>query len=279
MFRPVAVAALVVLAGCTGLVSDGESDGTVTPVGIPGEVTPVEVPRTDGRVDIDRVITRHDAALSTRSFYRRVDRGNAVGSREVWVDRRSTGDVVRVRQSSERSVQEAVLVGNATYRPASRGDGYARADSDGSAPYVVSLSGAFTLRQFLAPYDYRVLGTVRRDGRSLAVLGANATLVYRPDPDPDETVDVASRVYVGRDGVIRAVDHSRRHSSGDEHHFRMRVRTGIERVPVPPWLDEAVVYPRDSPVSRHANGQSVYASMRGVNVSSSSVRSATPRTP
>lgn len=160
------------------------------------------------------MISRHDAALTTRLFYRRVDREDPIGSREVWVDRTPTGDVVRVRQSSSGATREALVAGNATYRPADRGPGYTRTPRDGHTPYIVSLSGAFTLEQFLSPYDYRVLGTVQRDGHTLAVLGANATLVYRPDPDPNETVDVVSRVYVGRDGVVRYVDHSGQFSSG-----------------------------------------------------------------
>ncbi|WP_276274035.1 hypothetical protein [Haloarcula litorea] len=251
------VLALVLGAGCAGLVGDSPSpDRRVTPVELTsGPPEGIDVPTEGGRVDIDRVVARHEAALANRSFYRRVEREGTVGVREVWVDR--DADVVRVKQSTSRAAEGAVIAGGRRYDR--RDDGTVRTtpDASGDVPFVLSLSGDFTLRQFLARYEYRTVGVARRGGDPVAVLRANETLVYLPDPDPNETVHVRSRVYVDRRGVVRFVDHRETFSSGGSRVFRMTVETGLDRVPIPSWLDDTAVYggrERVSPPGVSENG-------------------------
>jgi hypothetical protein len=248
MWRAVAVAVLAIMAGCTGFVTAGDSaasDGAVTPAPVPDATTAaVDIPRTNGTVDIDRVIADHDAALADRSFYRRVEQDDV--ERELWVDH-DTG-VVRVQQQSAAGTAGAVVADGTTYRHSEGTDPteYTVSEGGSDVPYVLSLSGATTLRQFFGRYEYRQVGTVEWRGRPVAVLEANETGVPLPSPNPDLTVAVRSQVYVDEDGVIRYVVHREAFTDGTEREIRMVTSPDIERVTVPEWLDAEQVYENET---------------------------------
>lgn len=243
MWRAVVVALLASVAGCSGFVTAGDSvsNGTVTPAPVPDAASAaVDVPQSNGTVDIERVIDGHEAALADRSFYRRVEQGET--ERELWVDR--DAGVVRVQQQSAAGTAGAVVAGGTTYRHSEGTEPaeYTVSARESDVPYVLSLSGATTLRQFLARYDYRRVGTVEWRGRPVAVLEANETGVPLPSPNPELTASVRSQVYVDQDGVVRYVVYREAFTDGTEREIRMVVSLDIERVPVPEWLDESRVY-------------------------------------
>ncbi|WP_254272768.1 hypothetical protein [Haloarcula marina] len=246
MWRPVLVVAVVALAGCTGLLASGDtatSRKAVTPAPVPETTEPaVDLPYADGNVDLDRILDRHAAVLADRNFHRHVEREGPQNTHDVWVDRE--GGVVRVRQTFGPLNEGVVVADGVEYRNV-RDDpdtDYVRAESDGRVPYVSSLSGASVIRGILTAEGYDRLGTVRRGGRTLAVVGSNDTDIPISGADPDQTVAVRSRLYVDRQGVVRYVDHWERRSDGSTMVFVMSVRTGIVRVPVPWWADDVGIY-------------------------------------
>ncbi|WP_135303479.1 hypothetical protein [Haloarcula amylovorans] len=246
MWRPLLVVAVVTLAGCSGLLASGDPSGeeaTLTPAPVPEPTaTPVEVPRENGSVDLDSVVDRHEAALAERSFHRHVEREGPQNTRAVWMDRDS--GVVRVRQTFGPLTDDAIVADGVVYRSV-RDDperDYVTDESDGRIPYVFSASGAPRLRQVLDAEDYDRVGTVRRDGRPLAVIASNDTDVPLSGADPDQVVAVRSRIYVDRQGVVRHVGHWERQKDGTEIELRLRVRTGIDRVPIPWWAEDAAIY-------------------------------------
>jgi hypothetical protein len=246
MWRPLAVVTLLLLAGCSGFLGTdtAEPDRTVTPAPIPETPTdrPVEVPRSNGSVDIQRVLTRHDTALEGRSFHRQVVREGPRNTRDVWVDR--DANVVRVRRTIGPLADDAVVANGTLYRSISDDPNrdYTTMASDGSVPYVSTLSGVALLGLFLTDYEYERVGTVSRNDRPLAVLSTNDTDVPITAGDPDQTVAVRSRVYVDRGGIVRYVDHYERDSDGTYRTVQMRVTTGTDRIAVPWWLADAGIY-------------------------------------
>ncbi|MBX0295927.1 hypothetical protein [Haloarcula nitratireducens] len=246
MWRPLLVVAVVALAGCSGLLASGESsveEGDLTPAPVPEPTaTSVELPRENGSVDLERVIDRHEAALAERSFHRHVEREGPQNTRDIWIDR--DGGVVRIRQTFGPLTDDAIVADGVVYRSV-RDDperDYVTDESDGRLPYVFSASGAPRLRQVLDAEDYDRIGTVRRDGRPLAVVASNDTDVPLSGADPNQSVAVRSRLYVDGQGVIRYVEHRERRKDGTEIELRMRVRTGIDRVPIPWWAEDAGIY-------------------------------------
>ncbi|MBV0925625.1 hypothetical protein KTS45_15575 [Halomicroarcula limicola] len=246
MWRPLLVVTVVALAGCSGFLATGEASDartTLTPAPVPEPTaTPVELPRENGSVDLDRVIDRHEAALAERSFHRHVEREGPQNTRDVWIDR--DGGVVRVRQTFGPLTDDAIVAGGVVYRSV-RDDperDYVTDESDGRIPYVFSASGAPRLRQVLDAEDYDRVGTVRRVGRPLAVVASNDTGVSRSGADPNQAVAVRSRIYVDRQGIVRGVEHWERRKDGTVVELRMRVRTGIDRVPIPWWAEDAAIY-------------------------------------
>ncbi|MFC6863321.1 hypothetical protein ACFQGE_07585 [Halomicroarcula sp. GCM10025817] len=240
MWRPLTVLTVALLAGCSGLVVGGDAPGeTVTPAPVPDTATDVPVPLRNGTVDMDRLLSRHDAALAERSYHRRIVREGPQNTRDVWVDR--DGGVVRVRQTFGPLVDDSVLVGNREYTNV-RDDpdtDYVIRPSEGQIPYVRTLSGGAFLAQVLTGGEYRRLGTVQRDGRTLAVVGTNRT---DGALSPSRNAILSSRVYVDRAGVVRYVDHRARRPDGSNLTVEMTITTGLERVPVPWWLRDADPY-------------------------------------
>jgi len=241
MFRQLVVVALVALAGCSGLgfgPSADEPSVTPVPVTTP-DASAVEVARTNGSVDIDRLLSRHDAALADRSFHRRVVRSGPQNTRDVWVDRER--GVVRVRRTLGPVVDDAVLADGRLYRAASDDPdrGYTSERANTTVPYVPTRSGVARLRQVLLDDSYQRVDTVRRGGRDLAVVAVNAT---GRGSGTDPSIAVRSRLYVDSAGVVRAVDHWKRRPDGTVVEFDMQVTTETERVPVPWWAEDIGLY-------------------------------------
>jgi hypothetical protein len=242
MPRALAVAALLVLAGCTGFAPDGETrtDSPVTAAPVPGvSDSDVPLPTRNGTVDRDRLIERHGAALANRSFARYVQRAGPQNTRDVWVDRER--GVVRVRQRFGPLTDDAIVADGTRYRLVSDDpeEDYRTEPNNGTLPYVPTLSGAARLRQVLADEGYRRVDTVRRDGRPVAIVAVNVT---GRGSGSDPSVAVRSRLSVDADGVIRTVDHWERRPDGTVVEFRMDVTTGIDRVPIPWWAEDIGIY-------------------------------------
>lgn len=245
MWRSVTLAVVAVLAGCSGLlVSNSTSETPVTPAPVPdtaADVT-VTVPRANGSVDMQRVFERHDAALADRSFHRHVVREGPLNTRDVWVDRKR--GVVRVRQTFGPLTNDAVLVNGTAYHNV-RDDpntDFESEPSNGTIPYVATLSGDGLLKQFLIADGYQKLKIVERGGRPLAVIAATDTVVLTSPDSADRTVTVESRLYVDQHGVIRYVDSRGRRPDGTIFSVEMTVTTGLDRVPIPWWLEDADPY-------------------------------------
>jgi len=237
MRRLLAVVALFVLAGCSGLGFGASADTpSVTPVPVTTpDPSAVEVARTNGSVDIDAILARHDAALADRSFHRHVVREGPQNTRDVWVDRER--DVVRVRRTLGPVVDDALVADGTVYRAASDDPDrdYVTEPSNATVPYVPSRSGADRLGQVLLDDGYQRVGTVRRDGRNLAVVAVNAT---GRGEGPDPSSAVRSRLYVDSEGVVREINHWERRPTGTVVAFDMRVTTDTDRVPVPWWAED-----------------------------------------
>ncbi|MBX0322519.1 hypothetical protein EGH21_05700 [Halomicroarcula sp. F13] len=246
MWRPVLLVAVVALAGCSGLFASADTSSPerpLTPAPVPETTTEnVTLPRENGSVDLDRILARHEAALAERSFHRHVEREGPQNTRDVWVDRERR--ITRVRRTFGPLTDDAVVADGMLYRSV-RDDpdtDYTATASDGQIPYVPSASGVARLRVVLDAEGYDRLGTVRRGGRTLAVVGSNDTGAPVSGADPDPVVAVRSRIYVDRTGIVRYVDHWMRRSNGTVFVLRWQVTTGIDRVPVPWWADEIGLY-------------------------------------
>lgn len=243
MWRSLAVVAVTLLAGCAGpLVGGGAPTETVTPAPIPDTETDVPVPEANGVVDLDRLLSRHEAALGERSYHRRVVLQGPQNTRDVWVDR--DGGVIRVRQTFGPLTNDAVVVSNREYTNV-RDDpdtDYVIRPNEGTIPYVSSLSGTDFLALILTADRYQRLGTVQRDGRTLAVVGANATGAVPTETASNQTLVLESRVYVDRSGIVRHVEHRARRANGETLAVEMTVTTELDRIPVPWWLADADPY-------------------------------------
>ena len=241
MYRSLAVLALVVLAGCSGLGFGFSADTpSVTPVPVATpDPSAVEVARANGSVDIDAVLARHDAELADRSFHRRVVREGPQNTRDVWVDRER--GVVRVRRTLGPVLDDAIVAHGTVYRVASDDPGreYVSEASNATVPYVPSQSGSARLGQVLLDDGYQRVDTVRRGGQNLAVLAVDAT---GRGEGPDPSISVQSRLYVDSEGVIREVDHWERRPDGTIVDLRMAVTTDTERVPIPWWAEDIGLY-------------------------------------
>ncbi|MDS0282583.1 hypothetical protein [Haloarcula onubensis] len=241
MFRPLVVVTLVALAGCSGLGFGPSADTpSVTPVPVETpDAAAVAVVRTNGSVDVDRLIARHDAAMADRSFHRTVVREGPQNTRDVWVDRER--NVVRVRRTFGPVVDDAILADGRLYRAASDDPdrAYTSEQSNATVPYVPTQSGAARLGQVLLADGYRRVDTVRRGGRTLAVVAVNAT--GRAEGS-DPSIAVQSRLYVDSEGVVREVDHWERRPDGTVVDFRMTVTTDTDRVPIPWWAEDLELY-------------------------------------
>jgi len=240
MWRSLAVVAVVLVAGCTGLTGGDTRTEALTPAPVP-DVDPslVVVPEANGSVDIDVVLDRHEAALSNRSFARSVERAGPENTRDVWVDREA--DIVRVRRTFGPLVDDAVAADGTVYRLASDDpdtDYRAEASND-TTPYVPSLSGRARLEQVLLDDGYRRIDTVERDGRPVAVLAVNAT---GRGEGTDPSIAVQSELSVDSEGVIRSVDHWERRPDGTVVELQMSVETGTGQVPVPWWAEDIDLY-------------------------------------
>lgn len=244
MWRPLVVTFLVVLAGCSGLLGGESSERTVTAAPVPDvPASAVDLPRANGTVDIDAILEAHGTALANRSFARHVDREGPQNTRDVWVDREA--DVVRVRRTFGPLTDDAIVADGTVYRSV-RDDpdtDYATEPSNGTVPYVPSLSGTDRLGQVFLADGYRRVDTIRRDDRALAVVAINAT---GRGTGPAPSLAVESRIYVDADGIIREVDHWQRRPDGTVVELDMTVTTDGGRVPIPWWAEDIGLYPGDS---------------------------------
>lgn len=240
MWRATLVVAVAVVAGCSGLLPSGATASdraTVTPAPVPtsSDDASVSVPTTNGTVDVERLLERHRLALESRSYHRHVERAGPQNTLDVWVDR--DAGVQRVRQRFGPLTDDGVIVDGTLYVNV-RDDPdtpFVARSVPANASLVDSPAGVALYRHLFAGGTYRQVDTVSRNGRPVAVLVATETL--RTRPGETESRVVQSRVYVDERGVIRDVTHDERRPANRDLTLEVTVTTGIDRVPVPWWLE------------------------------------------
>lgn len=222
--RSLALLALVLLAGCGGLLADGP---TVTPAPVPTpSPTPTPQPTVvpgvhpDGGVRVDALLDRHRTALSNRSYTFTIDR--VVRGPNGTDERVSTRLRVAPGASSYRLVQWANGTGSlrvtATERPVVDAwyNGstvlFRGTDSTGT-PYVVARNVSVgpvpdptfrsLLRERLAGFEFRVAGRTA-DGVRLVATGAGTPEAVAPPSPFERPRNVSMRVTVTPGGVVQS---------------------------------------------------------------------------
>jgi hypothetical protein len=246
MWRVTLTVAVALLAGCAGFLPAGSTadDGDpVTPAPVPTSSpdVAVPVPTSDGAVDVERLLDRHERALATRSFHRRIVRDGPHNALDIWVD--PDTDVRRVRQQFGPLTDDTVVSNGTAYHNV-RDDPntpYTTTNVTGNASLTDAPSGRAVLELLLSNRTYRQVGSFTWNGRRVAVLSATATADTTPAA-ANESVVVTSRLYVDRQGIVRYVEHDEKRPQAQDLSMEMTVTTEIERVPIPWWLEGSDPY-------------------------------------
>ncbi|GGK58914.1 hypothetical protein [Haloarcula sebkhae] len=241
MWRVTLAVGIALLAGCSGVFPAGSTtDGSdpVTPAPVPTDSPDetVPVPTSDGRVDVDRLLERHEQALATRSFHRHVEQAGPQNTLDVWIDRQR--GVQRV-QRRFGPISDDVVFADGTVYTNVRDDPdtpYATTPATENTSLVASPAGVDLLRQLLSNTAYRKVDSARWRGRPVAVLAATDT-VETPTAENESRVG-RSRLYVDRQGIIRHVEHTEQRPERPDIDTTMTVTTDIDRVPIPWWLED-----------------------------------------
>jgi len=246
MWRVTLTVGLALLAGCSGFLPAGPTGGDsdpVTPAPVPTSSpdATVAVPTSDGAVDTDRLLDRHERALATRSFHRRIVREGPHNTLDVWVDR--DADVRRVRQQFGPLTDDTIVSNGTAYHNV-RDDPdtpYTTTNVTGNTSLTESPSGRAVIELLLSNRTYRQVGTGTWNGRPVAVLAATTTATPTPAAS-NESIILTSRLYVDRQGIVRYVEHDEKRPEEQDLGMEMTVTTDVERVPIPWWLDDADPY-------------------------------------
>lgn len=238
MWRVTLVVVIAVLAGCSGWLpseSAATADTPVTPAPVPTGTADVTVPTTDGFVDVDRLIDRHERALANRSFHRHVEQAGPQNTVDVWIDRERN---VRRVQRRFGPISDDVVLANGTVYTNVRDDPdtpYSSSPATPNTSLVASPAGVNVLERLLAGTEYRQVDSFTWNGAPVAVLTVTDT-VATPAGENESGVGT-SRLYVDRRGVIRYVEHAERRQGRPDIDMTMTVSTETERVPIPWWLE------------------------------------------
>ncbi|EMA20791.1 hypothetical protein [Haloarcula argentinensis] len=245
MWRVTLAVGIALLAGCSGVfpagpTADDSDPVTPAPVSTNTPEATVSVPISDGTVDMNRLLDRHEQALATRSFHRHVEQAGPQNTLDVWIDHER--EVTRVRRRFG-PISDDVVRANGTVYTNVRDDPdtpYATRDATPNTSLVASPAGVDLLRQLLSDTAYRQVDSLRWNGRPVAVLAATDT-VETPTTENESEIG-RSRLYVDRQGVIRYVEHTERRPDRPDLDTTVTVTTDIERVPIPWWLAESDHY-------------------------------------
>ena len=245
MWRVTLTVAIALLAGCSGFFPAGPTAGdsdpvTPAPVPTPSPDATVTVPTSDGVVDVNRLLDRHERALATRSFHRHVEQAGPQNTLDIWIDRER--EVQRVRRRFGPISDDAVLANGTVYTNV-RDDPdtpYATTPATPNASLVASPAGTELLRQLLSNTEYRQVDSFQWNGRPVAVLAATET-VETPIGENESEIG-RSRLYVDRQGIIRYAEHTERRPDRQDIDASVTVTTGVGRVPIPWWLAESDPY-------------------------------------
>jgi len=234
--RRLLVVAALLLAGCTGSLTDGNTPDqrSVTAAPVPATEGIVLPQTTDGRSAVGRIIADHRTALSTRSFRLQVVSDGGRFSTDVWVDREA--NLVRVQRVLNGSTDDAVVADGLRYDLQANGS-VATSPATGT-PYLASESGFFLLQQRVAGLVYNRTGTATRDGTSVAVLRANTTDSTISRSGFRTVVAANSTLYVDRNRIIRELDHEERYADDTVRTLNVTVTTDAS-VPLPEWYRNA----------------------------------------
>ncbi|WP_336336232.1 hypothetical protein [Haloarcula brevis] len=244
MWRVTLAVGIALLAGCSGVFpadpTAGDTD-PVTPAPVPTSSpdATVPVPTSDGGVDVDRLLDRHERALASRSFHRHVEQAGPQNTLDVWIDRER--EVRRVRRRFG-PISDDVVLANGTVYTNVRDDPdtpYSATPATPNTSLVASPAGRDLLRLLMSGTEYRRVGAFEWNGRPVAVLAATNT--GTPAAENGSGVQ-RSRLYVDRQGILRYVEHVERRPDRPDIDARMTVATGIGRVPIPWWLEDSDPY-------------------------------------
>lgn len=264
-----AVAGLVVLAGCSGLPggsSGGADTPTLTPVPMPEETdtppadgaagSPAPGVSLDGTVNVSRLVAAHEAYLETRTYQ--------------WVLRYglSSGRPDSLSGNFTRHVtvgEDAFLVEHVNHGLAANlslyvtdGQGYLRTVranyprydrlDDVRSHYSYALA-AELLRRHVAGFSFNVT-VVERGGRTFYRLHTAGTDVAEPLADLDRTVsNYTATAYVTSDGFVRTLVVDYDQGRGDDvEHVSIRydyTDVGSTTLDRPEWVSQV---PTDIPV-------------------------------
>ncbi|MEF8828056.1 MAG: hypothetical protein V5A15_05760 [Haloarcula sp.] len=241
MWRVTLTVGIALLAGCSGLIPAGPTAGDgdpVTPAPVPTSSpdATVPVPTSDGAVDVDRLLDRHELALATRSFHRHVEQAGPQNTLDIWIDRER--EVQRVQRRFGPISNDLVLANGTVYTNV-RDDPdtpYASRPATPNSSLVASPAGVDLLRLLLSDAEYRQVDSFVWNGRPVAVLAATDT-AEASDGENGSKIG-RSRVYVDRQGIIRYVEHTERRPDRPDIDTTMTVTTDTGRVPIPWWLEE-----------------------------------------
>lgn len=266
-----ALAALVVLAGCGGAVStpapstpaaaDGSSASTSTPraTATPTEAGPRLPPgvRNDS-VDVDKLLRAHRGSLFRASKTVTVERSvvteNGTTLAFTRTEIRSHGDRVAIHQVIRGTDPGAVGIRPANFTYWTAGDETAtrRVLADGSVTYsyvrvdgpqqvTLDPTGGDWILGALEGRDVNVTGTVRRANLTLYVIEASANRVTSVRGEVRRNLSLT--VYVSRLGIVRSFQ-LRYETTVDGRPVTVRQTFRLSDfadtpVPRPDWIDEA----------------------------------------
>ncbi|MFB6123085.1 MAG: hypothetical protein ABEJ78_06475 [Haloferacaceae archaeon] len=244
---PLAVAALLLLAGCGG----GAAPSTATPAPTaetPSAPGPADVAGVnDTAVDASALVEGHRAALTNRSLTLDVVAVDN-DTRTTLTERvESGGRPLLVRSASGNRSRTTYVANGTTYERLTRGNesSYRSANRTGASAYPASYTGSRIVWQYMSTATYRPNGTTVENGTGLLALSATAAdLNESALAAANVTVDTfRSTAYVDDAGVVRKFTY-RVEGTRDGVPFSqtLRVRVtdvGSTDVPRPDWLDRA----------------------------------------
>lgn len=273
MRRPalLAVALLVVLAGCTGTTPPGESPETTQPTTAAATTTATPTTTAEplapgvtaaGVENASALVDAHVAALNASGYATRVRVAVAVrfgesngtfGSETDTAVRATPGmatasrrmtHVERDGSHARTSTHETWSNGTVGLLRVAQGDrtAYERLDPagpGGTAERRQRLAHAVTLQDFLARGDYEVAATTMASDSTRLTLVAEG-----PADDAGNVTDFSATAVVDGDGRIHRLNATATGPAGDHEQtttveYRL-VEVGVERVERPAWVDEAL---------------------------------------
>jgi hypothetical protein len=250
------VVAIVLLAGCSGTVSDAGTSEPVSTPATPGDVTFPDGFSVDGVENTSRTVGSSSTAMWASSYTietvveQTIDDGGTVQRHaSTWKGAVEPGDrAVRTVRTTFEKRQNRSVYWEGTTRHSVDGSGVVRSETDPDGMDRRLLTETWRTRLFTGGLDY-AYDTTRTadDGTARFVYSAegfvNESRYYRNFGVTNETTTPASTLVVDENGVIRELTYRNTHyyPSGETHEWDVRItvtdvgRTAVDR---PDWVSE-----------------------------------------